>query len=146
MTSSTQVYINIATGKYTNPYLNVATVNLVDRKIKDNNFPLLPHNIITEYLPLLSPYTRVYGMREVPKTTNSTLYKKSKTSRDINKNTNLQSNKESLYKLEKIRLKISHIKLHMRKHKENMDTKTLASINNTTYKHINIKFKTYNTT
>ena len=78
LATTTQDYLNSATGNPSTPSHNAANVHLVVRKFE---ILLLHKNTKTkflEHLPLLSPHTRVCGMRKVSNKPNSTLYKKNK--------------------------------------------------------------------
>ena len=70
--TTTQAYKFNTKGKYPNPYPNAAFI-LIDRKPNHINF--IHHKSITThkstYLPLQSPYTRVYGKRRVLEKANS---------------------------------------------------------------------------
>ena len=67
---TTSDHTSNATGKFPNPYLNVATVNSVVRKPKSS--PQI-RTTTSEFLPLLSPHTRVCGKGEAPDKINSIL-------------------------------------------------------------------------
>ena len=75
-----QDFIFNTTGKPTNPYQMLALVMHIDRKLKTRILSKHKNKSISisEYLPLLSPYTRVYGKRRVHNKTNNTLNTKTK--------------------------------------------------------------------
>jgi hypothetical protein len=52
-------------GKFPEPYHHVALVNSVDRNKPNENLPQNKNSHTSQHPPLQSPYTRVYGKREI---------------------------------------------------------------------------------